>query len=88
MFVVDDVKCKAGCSNGPLADYLVVQHDGLNNVGEPQPNSLMMHEMGHCCSLWHSLGKSNIMYKHSDRGDGAKWFQSNLLRSSRHVTYW
>jgi hypothetical protein len=21
-------------------------------------------------------------------GDGAKWFQKNLLRSSRHVQYW
>jgi hypothetical protein len=88
VFIVDAVACKQGCSNGPLADYVVAEYGGLNNPGQPQPYSLMMHEMGHACSLWHSLGKSNIMYKHSDRGDGAKWFQSNLLRSSRHVTYW
>jgi hypothetical protein len=88
VFIVDDVQCKQGCSNGPLGDYIVVEHGGLNNNGEPHPHSLMMHEMGHACSLWHSTGQSNIMYKHSNRGDGSKWFQSNLLRSSRHVTYW
>lgn len=88
VFIVDTVQCKQGCSNGPLADYVVVEYGGLNNPGEPQPYSLMMHEMGHACSLWHSLGTSNIMYKRRNRGDGAKWFQSNLLRSSRHVTYW
>ena len=88
VFVVDDVQCKAGCSNGPLADYVIVQHGGLDNPGTPQPHSLMIHEIGHACSLWHSLGKSNLMYKSSDRDDRVKWFQKNLLRSSRHVTYW
>lgn len=88
VFIVAAVQCKQGCSNGPLSDYVVVETAGLNNPGEPHPHSLMMHEMGHACSLWHSLGKSNIMWRRRNRGDGAKWFQSNLLRSSRHVTYW
>ena len=85
VFVVEDVQCKAGCSNGPLADYIVIKTEGLDQANS---NFLMMHEMGHACSLWHSWGESNIMYKEGNRGDGAKWFQSNLLRSSRHVTYW
>jgi hypothetical protein len=88
VFVVNDVQCKRGCSNGPLADYVVIGLDGLNVAGTPLPNSLMMHEMGHACSLWHSGTVSNIMYKDNERGDGSKWFQRNLLRSSRHVTYW
>jgi hypothetical protein len=88
VFIVDSVECREGCSNGPLADYVVVQRGSLNKPGEPFPFSLMMHEMGHACSLWHSRGKSNIMYGPKERGDGVKGFQKNLLRSSRHVTYW
>jgi hypothetical protein len=82
VFIVAGVAGKQGCSMGPLTDYITVDPDGVANP------SLMAHEIGHACNLWHSGTKSNLMYKHWDRGDGAKWFQKNLLRSSRHVLYW
>jgi hypothetical protein len=81
-FVVRDVHDKKGCSLGPLTDYLTLDIDGVASV------NTLAHEMGHVCSLWHSGSKSNLMWKNDDRGNGAKWFQKNLLRSSRHVQYW
>jgi hypothetical protein len=88
VFIVDTVKCRNGCSLGPLSDYVVVAYDGLNAVGEPLPHSLMVHEIGHACSLPHWwVGRQNIMWGPRDRGDLAKWWQKNLLRSSRHATY-
>jgi hypothetical protein len=82
MFVVRDVEDKQGCSLGPLTDYVTIDPSGVKNP------STMAHELGHACSLWHSGSKSNLMWADADRGDGVKWFQKNLLRSSRHVTYW
>lgn len=84
VFIVSNVIGKGGCSLGPLTDYVTVDVS-LDGVGTP---SLMAHEIGHACNLWHSGTKSNLMHAESDRGDGAKWFQKNLFRSSRHVTYW
>lgn len=83
VFIVKDVEGKQGCSLGPFTDYLTVDIDGVKSS-----ESIMAHEIGHACSLWHSQTRSNLMWKGSDRGDGAKWFQKNLLRSSRHVLYW
>jgi hypothetical protein len=84
VFIVNNVSGTGGCSLGPLTDYVTcdISTDG---VGAP---SLIAHEIGHACSLWHSGTKSNLMYHPSDRGNGAKWFQKHLVRSSRHVTYW
>lgn len=81
-FVVKDVVGKQGCSLGVLTDYLTMDPSGVKNP------SLMMHEIGHVCGLWHSGTQSNIMFADSNRGDGVKGFQKNLLRSSRHVMYW
>lgn len=81
-FVVGNVDGKQGCSLGPLTDYVTIDPDGVAST------STLMHEIGHACGLWHSGSTSNIMYKNSPRGDEVKWFQKNLLRSSRHVLYW
>ena len=81
-FIISDIKDTKGCSLGPLTDYVLVDHDG---VFVP---STLAHEVGHACNLWHSGTKSNLMYHPDDRGDQVKWFQRNLFRSSRHVTYW
>lgn len=81
-FIVEDVVNKQGCALGPLTDYLTLDPGGVKNA------STLVHEIGHSCGLWHSGSKSNIMYGDSDRGGGVKWFQKNMLRSSRHVMYW
>jgi len=81
-FIVENVVGKQGCSLGPLTDYLTLDPSGVKN------ESTLVHEIGHSCGLWHSGTKSNIMFKNSGRGNGVKWFQKNLLRSSRHVMYW
>ena len=81
-YVVIDVMNKQGCSLGPLTDYVTLDRDGIKS------GSTLAHELGHACGLWHSGTTSNLMYRNSSRGDGIKWFQKNLFRSSRHVTYW
>jgi hypothetical protein len=85
VFIIEKGLDHPGCSLCILSDYVVVDRDAIvldNDFG------LMMHEMGHCCGQpWHS-GKSNFMYPTSDRGDGVNRYQKNLVRSSRHITYW
>lgn len=90
VFIVDDVQCKNGCSNGPLADYVVIDLDGLNSTGSLLANGLMLHEIGHACGLlFHNGSTGNVMYKNADnRGPDLNWAQRNFFRSSRHVTYW
>lgn len=80
--IVADVKGKVGCSLGPLTDYLTIEPSGVKD------GNTLVHEIGHSCSLWHSKQKANLMFKDSIRGNKVKWFQKNLLRSSRHVMYW
>jgi hypothetical protein len=76
----DDV----GYSMLMLTDYVVIDRDALaiDNIAVP-------HEIGHACSLWHSGSKGNLMFGASPgAGEEVKWFQKNILRSSRHVQYW
>jgi hypothetical protein len=89
VFVVADVQCKGGCSNGFFADYVVIDNDGLNSSGVRLSNSLMAHECLHACSLLGHLGGiTNLIWPGNDRGDRLNWAQRNIIRSSRHVTYW
>jgi hypothetical protein len=71
-----------GCSMSVIGDYVVIDEKGLVD------NVALAHEIGHTCSLWHSGTSSNLMYKSSPAGENVKWFQKNILRSSRHVQYW
>ena len=71
-----------GVSLSVAGDYIVIAPPGLAE------RTALAHEMGHTCSLWHSGTQSNLMFASSPAGDEAKWFQKNLLRSSRHVQYW
>lgn len=81
VFVVRNVDGKQGCSLGPLTDYVTVDLDGVKT------DSLMAHEIGHSCGLWHLSDSGNLMYAGSARGDKVRWWQKNLFRSSRHVSY-
>jgi hypothetical protein len=83
VFIVPEIFGKYGCSMGPLTDYVTVAALALG-----PGSSTMAHEIGHACNLWHSFGKSNLMYSANTRGDTVNWWQKNLLRSSRHVLWW
>ncbi|HEV8271769.1 MAG TPA: hypothetical protein VGQ04_10730 [Chitinophagaceae bacterium] len=81
-FIVLDIDIASGCSLGPLADYVTLNPVGAKNA------STLVHEIAHACGLWHQLDKSNLLWRTSGRGDEVKWWQKNIFRSSRHVTYW
>jgi len=82
IFIVLDIKGAAGCSLGPVTDYVTVDPNGAENA------STLAHEIAHACGLWHHQEKSNLMWRTFKRGDEIKWWQKNIFRSSRHVTYW
>ncbi len=83
LFIVRDVKGKSGCSNGPLSDYATVKAS--------TPLSLK-HEAGHACNLWHCCSSTNMMNGEtypsaSNPMNNLEWWQINVLRASKHVTY-
>jgi hypothetical protein len=80
-FVVLDIDHASGCSLGPITDYVTLDPDGAKNV------STLAHEIAHACGLWHQQTKSNLLWRTFSRGDEVKWWQKNIFRSSRHVTY-
>ena len=82
VFVVRSLKGPLGCSMSVVGDYVVIAQPGIAD------KVALAHEMGHTCSLWHSGSSDNLMYRQSPAGEKVKWFQKNLLRSSRHVQYW
>ena len=82
VFVVLDIDHASGCSLGPLTDYVTLDPDGAKNA------STLPHEIAHACGLWHISPASNLLWRNFSRGDEVKWWQKNIFRSSRHVTYW
>lgn len=81
-FVVIDIVGASGCSLGPLTDYVTLDPGGARG------NSTLVHELAHACGLWHVKDKSNLLYRFKSRGNEVNWWQKNLFRSSRHITYW
>lgn len=81
-FVVKDIKGASGCSLGPISDYVTLDPNGAKHP------SILAHELAHACGLWHLKNRSNLLYPYKDRDDEVEWWQKNILRSSRHVTYW
>jgi len=68
-------------SLGPLTDYLVIGGSQRIDV------TTVAHEMGHSCYLWHDSDSGNLMLASAPRGTSLDWWQTTLVRSSRHVTY-
>lgn len=68
----------AGCSLGPLTDYVTVQ---------AQQPVCTAHELAHACNLWHRSAPQNLMNPTCGGVHLARW-QVALLRMSRHVTAW
>lgn len=67
----------AGCSLGPLTDYVTVRAD--------RPVCLA-HELGHACNLLHTNRVGNLMNPTCGGVHLSRW-QVAVLRLSRHVTY-
>jgi hypothetical protein len=82
VFVVRDVLGKAGCSLGPLVDYVTVDMTALTG----KRLRVLAHELGHACGLPHSSAAENLMLPKS-MGDRFQPWQVAVFRSSRHVTY-
>jgi hypothetical protein len=76
VFVVRDVAGKAGCSLGPLSDYVTVDR---------VRGRLIAHELGHCCGLWHVKDAGNLMLPAADKEEMTR-AQQAIFRNSRHVT--
>jgi len=81
LFVIRSLEEGVARSLGPLTDYVV--------IGGSQSIDLttVAHEMGHTCYLWHDTDNGNLMFGSSPRGTSLNWWQTTLVRSSRHVTY-
>lgn len=82
VFVVEDVQGKAGCSLGPLSDYVTIE--GTLSGRSPK---CLAHELGHACGyITHAENAGNLMYSSCGGTRLTKW-QRMVIRSSRHVTY-
>jgi hypothetical protein len=78
-----------GCSLGPLTDYIMVNFKGAvggDNASGFGPDSILPHEMGHCCGLLH-VSAPNLMAPNTQRQLNLDTWQVAIIRSSRHVTY-
>lgn len=79
-----------GCSTGPLGNLVLVEFTGAATDtppgGQPNTASILPHEMGHACYLWH-VSPSNLMQPNNPRNTNLDWWQIAIIRSSRHVTY-
>ncbi len=80
VFIVQDLHGKLGCSLGPLVDYVTLSRAGLR-----RPRTLA-HELAHACGLWHVQDATNLLDPHL-AGGTLRWWQTAIVRTSRHVTY-
>lgn len=80
-FVIDDVIGSVGYSVFG-ADFILLDNDGIAK------ESTLVHEIGHACGLLHWSDSNNFMKTPSSiSANRVNWWQSNILRSSRHVGY-
>jgi len=89
-FVVRDIQGdEAGCSLGPLTDYVTIEAGGRSPAGTPAPTGRSLaHEVGHACNLRHKFENGNLMCPGGCAGDDPVLTagQVFLVRASRHVT--
>lgn len=82
VFVVRNVVGKAGCSLGPLTDYVTIDGGAL----QTRLLRVLAHELGHACGLPHASDPENLMHPKA-LGERLEPWQVAVFRSSRHVTY-
>jgi hypothetical protein len=82
VFVIRDVVGRAGCSLGPLVDYVTIDAGALLGATK----RVLVHELAHACGLPHSRVPGNLMLSRRMGGRLKAW-QVAVLRSSRHVSY-
>jgi hypothetical protein len=91
-FIVKEVVGKAGCSLGPLVDYVTVKYDAVTGS---HPRALA-HELAHACGLPHTEGIGGALFggdpatnlmNPSGSGEDLTRRQVILFRNSRHVTF-
>ncbi len=91
VFIVDEIDGTLGCSSNALTDYITIAKDTiLIPAPEGQTTDITIaHELGHACYLSEWNTKNNMMYPDSSAipPHRLNWFQRNLARSSRHVTF-
>lgn len=81
VFVVAEVRGHAGCSLGPLGDYVALERAALHRG----TLRLLAHELGHSCGLAHSHEDGNLMHPHRP-GERLTRLQRTIFRNSPHVT--
>ncbi len=81
VFVVAEVRGRAGCSLGPLGDYVAIERRALGRG----TLRLLAHELGHSCGLVHSDEEGNLM-RPREPGESLTRLQRAIFRNSRHVT--
>ena len=92
IFIVRDIEDKIGCSLGFLTDYVTIDTTpttGSSPVSGVSSAYNMAHELGHCCGLVaHSADRKNLMYPDDGRDYNVKFWQKEIVRTSRHCTFW
>jgi hypothetical protein len=92
IFVVEDVRKKAGCFMG-LVDFGYVDGAAFRSAiaGSPSeglPPLTVAHELGHGCDLLHRKDPANLLAPAGkERTAHLSRWQRAVLRSSRHVRY-
>ncbi len=91
-FIVNSVAngTSRGCSLGPLANYVTVDHDGgLVYPDTGGVSKVLAHEIGHACDLTQTGGANNLMTpsKRAPNGTTLTHWQKARFRWSNHVHY-
>lgn len=81
-FVVRSMAHAAGCSLGPLTNYVTVTAAAMRGA-TPR---VLAHELGHACCLLHRKEEHNLMIPAA--GEHLTRWQVAVVRGSPHVSSW
>ena len=92
-FIVDDLDGLRGNAIPVIGNWFAICAHGLAPVpsagGEPEPPSIIAHEVGHCLGLYaHRDDPRNLMHAPDRRGAALTRWQRSVARSGRCVSIW